>query len=207
MYPVADLFQQAIHNHHNSMTEALSAIINVTFSQLSPTDRLFIEDGHLGIYCVQEYTTTRFTNIPNPTGVVRPATPIPGKTGRYGVLICAVLDSALRCYQLFPMRTECVYSEELGEVFRPLFMPNGSAAATFVNHKQHLEGRLDIQAYRANTAPRSYSKSAFFIRKIGEFNPSSASAAPPLAEPLLSFHAKRSNQRPYCKREPLFHCR
>ncbi|WLG47580.1 hypothetical protein [Pseudomonas sp. FP1740] len=204
MYPVADLSQQAIHNHHNSMTEALSAIINVTFSQLSPTDRLFIEDGHLGIYCVQEYTTTRFTNIPNPTGVVRPATPIPGKTGRYGVLICAVLDSALRCYQLFPMRTECVYSEELSEVFRPLFMPSGSAAATFVNHKQHLEGRLDIQAYRANTAPRSYSKSAFFIRKTGEFNPSSASAAPPSPNRYFRSTRKEAISDLIAKENPYF---
>jgi hypothetical protein len=175
LYPVAGLFQQAIHNHHSSMTQALSAIINVTFSQLSLTDRSFIEDGHLGIYCVQEYTTTRFTNIPNPTGAVRPATPTPGKTARYGVLICAVLDSELRCYQLFPMRTECVFSEELSEVFRPLFMANGSAAATFVNHREHLGGRLDIEAYRTNTPPRSYAQSAFFIRKIGEFKPSPAS--------------------------------
>ncbi|PQP00583.1 hypothetical protein C5612_21740 [Pseudomonas frederiksbergensis] len=204
MYPVADLFQQAIHNHHNSMTEALSAIINVTFSQLSPTDRSFIEDGHLGIYSVQEYTTTRFTNIPNPTGVARPTTPVPGKTGRYGVLICAVLDSELRCYQLFPMRTECVYSEELGEVFRPLFMASGSAVATFVNHKHHLEGRLDIQAYRANTAPRSYSRSAFFIRKIGEFNPSSASADTPSPNRYFRSTRKEAISDLIAKENPYF---
>ncbi|MFS2069257.1 hypothetical protein ACEN9D_10905 [Pseudomonas sp. CT11-2] len=203
LYPIAGLFEQAIHNHYNSMTEALSAIIKVTFSQLSLTDRSFIEDGHLGLYCVQEYTTTRFTNIPNPTGAVRPATPTPGKTGRYGVIICAVLDSELRCYQLFPMRTECVYSEELSEVFRPLFMASGSAAATFVNHKQHLEGRLDIQAYQANTAPRSYAKSAFFIRKIGEFNPS-ASADTTTPNPYFRSTRKEAISNLIAKENPYF---
>ncbi|WP_019579338.1 hypothetical protein [Pseudomonas mandelii] len=204
MYPVADLFQQAIHNHYNSMTEALSAIINVTFSQLSLTDRSFIEDGHLGIYCVQEYTTTRAPYIPGWPGVVRPATPTPGKTARYGVLICAVLHSELRCYQLFPMRTECVFSEELSEVFRPLVMANGPiAGATFVDHQQHLEGRLDIQAYRANTAPRSYSKSAFFIHKIGEFNPS-ASADTTTPNPYFRSTRKEAISNLIAKENPYF---
>lgn len=203
LYPIAGLFQQAIHNHYNSMTKALSAIVNVTFSQLSLTDRSFIEDGHLGLYCVQEYTTTRFTNTPNPTGVVRPVTPIPGKTGRYGVLICAVLDSEFRCYQLFPIRTECVYSEELSEMLRPLFMASGSAVATFMNHKQHLGGQLDIQAYQANTAPRSYAKSAFFIHKIGEFTPS-ASADTTTPNPYFRSTRKEAISNLIAKENPYF---
>ncbi|MGL6241549.1 hypothetical protein [Pseudomonas sp.] len=177
LYPVAGLYEQVIHNHHIAMTDALSAIIKVTFSQLGLLDRQFIEEGHLGLYCVQDYTTTRFTDIANPVHATRPLTPLPGKTGRYGVLICAALDSELRCYQLFPMRMECVYSEELSKIFRPLVMTDGATAkAVFVDHKSPLEGRLDIQAFRANTAPRSDYKSAFFIRKIGEFNTSSADA-------------------------------
>lgn len=177
LQPAADLYKEAIQAHHTSMTDALSAIIKITFSQMNLVDKQFIEEGHLGIYCVQGYTTTRFENLPNPTHVIRPVTPIPGKTGRFGVLICAALNSELRCYQLFPMRMECTFSEELSKLLLPIVMNNGTTTeANFVDHKKHLEGHLDIRAYRENSAPRSYQKSAFFIRKLGEFNTSSADA-------------------------------
>lgn len=182
LQPVTDLYKEAINHHHTSMTEALSATIKITFSQMGLVDKQFIEEGHLGVYCVQKYKTTRFEDFPNPTHVVRPVTTYPGKTGRYGVLICAALNSELRCYQLFPMRMECTYSEELSKLLRPLLMNNGTPAeANFVDHNRHLKGRLDIRAYQENTAPRSYANSAFFIRKVGEFNalPANADASTP----------------------------
>ncbi|MFJ7281395.1 hypothetical protein [Pseudomonas sp. NPDC099000] len=177
LHPVADLYEHAIHNHHNAMREAISATINIALSQVRPLDRQFIEDSHLGIYCVQEHTTTRFPDLPNPVGAARPLTPLPGKTGRYGVLLCAILDSKIRCYQLFPMRMECTFNEELSEMFRPLLTADDFATeATFVNQKELLRAPLDMRAYKENIEPRNNARSDLFILKIGEHKASTNGA-------------------------------
>jgi hypothetical protein len=177
LYPVADLYEHAIHNHHNAMMEAMAATINIALSQRRPLDRQFIEDGHLGVYCVQDYTTTRFPDLPNPVGAVRPLTPLAGKTGRYGVLLCAVLDSKVRCYQLFPLRMECKFSEELSDAIRPLVTANDFATeANFVDQKELLRAPLDMRAFRENIEPRNNARSDLFILKIGEFKPSADDA-------------------------------
>ncbi|EJM17775.1 hypothetical protein PMI21_02484 [Pseudomonas sp. GM18] len=177
LYPVANLYEHAIHNHHNAIMEAMAATINIAFSQLRPLDRQFIEDGHLGVYCVQEHTTTRFPELPNPGHIVRPLTSLPGKTGRYGVLLCAVLDSKIRCYELFPLRMECKFSEELSDAIRPLVTANDFVTeANFVDQKELLRAPLDMRAYRENIEPRNNARSDLFILKIGEFKASANDA-------------------------------
>ncbi|MEO8644473.1 MAG: hypothetical protein ABI447_23905, partial [Pseudomonas sp.] len=50
LYPVADLYETAVHNHYNDLISGLSTTIRYVFSQLEESNRRFIEHGRLAIY-------------------------------------------------------------------------------------------------------------------------------------------------------------
>lgn len=193
LYPANHLYEEAINRHHSAITEALASNIEVTLSQLPLNEAAFIEYGAVGIYCIEQYTTTRFPTLPTPGGIVRPLTALPGETGRYGVILCAHMDSQVRCYELFPLRLECRFNPELESVFRPLVTHEGNGRKVeFVDREKFDNVSLDVQAYLQNQPPRSNARSRIFIRKIGEFQASLDTAAPTSTNPF--FRSTRKEQ-------------
>lgn len=205
LYPVTELYNDAIHQHHNAITEALASNIEVTLSQLPPNEALFIENGALGIYCVEQYTTTRFPTLPTPGGVIRPATPLAGDTGRFGVILCAHLNAQVRCYELFPLRLECRANPKLESAFRSLVKPaqNGHTV-NFSSDERFERVDLDVGAYSKNQAPRDNVQSRLFVRKIGEFQASADTAAPISPTPFFRSPRKQAISQLIAENNPYF---
>jgi hypothetical protein len=172
LYPANDLYEEAISRYAQQMQAAMECNINVAFSQLRPRDRGFIENAHLAIYCVQQFTRPHYPTLPTPGGItpVRPA--VAGDTGRFGIIICAVIQAEVRCYELFPLKSQCRLSEKLTSVFTALVKPDGLDNATdFTSREQFDDLPIDITAYLSNSEPRT-TQSKAFIRKVGEFKES-----------------------------------
>ena len=106
LYPVADLYETAVYNHYSDLISGLSTTIRYVFSQLEESNRRFIEHGRLAIYRVEAYKQNFYAgSIPEATRE---------RTGRYGVIICAEYQGTLvRCFELFPLRSECRSAPEL----------------------------------------------------------------------------------------------
>jgi len=205
LYPVADLYEEAINRHHSATTEALASNIEVTLSQLSRSEASFIEYGAVGIYCIEEYNTTRFPTLPSPGGIPRPLTPIPGETGRYGVILCAQMNSQVRCFELFPLRLECRLNPKLESVFRPLVTQEGNGRKVkFAGREKFDNVPLDIRAYLQNQAPRSNAQSRMFIRKIGEFQAPSATTVSSVENPFFRSARKEALSKLIAEENPYF---
>ncbi|MEO4016760.1 hypothetical protein [Pseudomonas rossensis] len=184
LYPVADLYETAVHNHYNQLISGLSTTIRYVFSQLEKSDKRFIEHGRLAIYRVEAYKQHIYIgSIPEATRE---------RTGRYGVIICAEYQGTLvRCFELFPLRSECRSTPELREkVGQYLFTyEQDGTRGNFVKDNGLLDAPLDLDAYFKNAAPRSDTTSSVFVRKIGEFD--SASHPTHSSKPLAYFNAER----------------
>ncbi|MET0776475.1 MAG: hypothetical protein ABWZ65_13475 [Pseudomonas mandelii] len=158
MPPVAELYEPVFDDHIDAMTSALSASINIAFSQLRPLDRQFIEEGHLAIYQINTW---------GPEGLDGDV-PL-GERGAYGTFIYARKDSQLRCYELFPLRMECVLNKELTEHYR---LNGGSTgfANEYPEKPLFRDAPIDARAYFKNLPPRSGQSSQVIFHKLGEFN-------------------------------------
>ncbi|MGF6129198.1 hypothetical protein QF019_004426 [Pseudomonas frederiksbergensis] len=167
LFPVADLYETAVHSHYNDLIAGLSTTIRFVFSQLTQSNRKFIEHGRLAIYRVEAYKPHFVAgSIPEATR---------DRTGRYGVIICAELQGTLvRCFELFPLRSECRSTPELREkVGKYLFAyDQDGTRSNFVEDNSLQDAPLDLDAYFKNAAPRSDATSSVFVRKIGEFDSS-----------------------------------
>jgi len=174
LYPATQLHEEAVHAHHAGLVTALISNIEVALSQVDPEFSAHLEDGVLGIYRVEQYTTTNFPTLPTPGGITRPQTPVPGEAGRFGVIICARRGSSTRCFELFPLRMECRVNLELERTFSALVSADANAQVTFADQRKHFEEvALDARAYLSNVEPRAGIRSRVFIRKIGELTDSS----------------------------------
>lgn len=184
LFPAADMYETAVHDHYNTLTSSLSVIIRSVFSQLTESDRRFIEHGRLGIYRIEEYQP-HFSaqSIPEATRE---------RTGRYGVIICAEYQGALvRCYELFPLRLECRSTPQLRDtVAKFLFTYEADETrGNFVKDNGLLAMPLDLDAYFRNTAPSSDVTSNLYVRKIGEFERSSHASQS--GKPMAYFNSER----------------
>ncbi|RON50471.1 hypothetical protein BK666_04915 [Pseudomonas frederiksbergensis] len=184
LFPVADLYETAVHNHYNDLIAGLSTTIRYVLSQLTQSNRKFIEHGRLAIYRVEAYKPHFDAgSIPEATRE---------RTGRYGVIIGAELQGTLvRCFELFPLRSECRSTPELREkVGKYLFAyDEDGTRSNFVEDNSLLDAPLDLDAYFKNAAPRSDATSSVFVRKIGEFD---SSWHPTHADrPMAYFNAER----------------
>jgi hypothetical protein len=184
LYPVAGLYETAVHNHYNDLISGLSTTIRYVFSQLEESNRRFIEHGRLAIYRLEAYKQHfNVGSIPEATRE---------RTARYGVIICAEYQGMLvRCFELFPLRSECRSTPELREtVGQYLFSyEKDGTRYKFVEDNGLLDTPLDLDAYFKNAAPRSDTKSSVFVRKIGEFG--SASHRTHANKPMAYFNAER----------------
>ncbi|HEX4549569.1 hypothetical protein [Pseudomonas sp.] len=173
LYPATQLHEEAVHAHHAGLVTALISNIEVALSQVDPGFSAHLEDGVLGIYRVEPYTTTNFPTLPTPGGITRPQTPVPGEAGRFGVIICARRGSSTRCFELFPLRMECRVNLDLERTFSALVSVDADAQVTFADQRKHFEEvALDARAYLSNVEPREGIRSRVFIRKIGELRDS-----------------------------------
>jgi hypothetical protein len=184
LYPVAELYEAVVHNHYNKLISGLSTTIRYVFSQLEESDKRFIEHGRLAIYRVEAYKLRLGTGpIPEATRE---------RTARYGVIICAEYQGTLvRCFELFPLRSECRSAPELREkIGQYLFTyEQDGTRGNFVEDNGLVDAPLDLDAYFENVAPRSDTKSTVFVRKIGEFD--SASHPTHSSKPMAYFNAER----------------
>ena len=184
LYPVAELYETAVHNHYNNLIAGLSTTIRYVFSQMEKSDKRFIEHGRLAIYRLEAYKQRLGTGpIPEATRE---------RTGRYGVIICAEYQGTLvRCFELFPLRSECRSTPELREeVGKYLFAyEQDGTRSRFVEDNGLLDAPLDLDAYFNNAVPRNDAVSKVFVRKIGEFD--SASHPTHSNEPMAYFNAER----------------
>jgi hypothetical protein len=184
LYPVAELYETAVHNHYNKLIFGLSTTIRYAFSQMEKSDKRFIEHGRLAIYRVEAYKQHIYAgSIPEATRE---------RTGRYGVIICAEYQGTLiRCFELFPLRSECRSAPELREkIGQYLFTyEQDGTRGNFVEDNGIVDAPLDLEAYFENAAPRSDTKSSVFVRKIGEFD--SASHPTHSSKPMAYFNAER----------------
>lgn len=172
LYPANDLYEEAINRFSMRMQAAMECNINVAFSQLRPRDRGFIENAHLAIYCVQQSIWTDFARLPTFGGITPERAAIPGDTGRFGIIICAVIHSEIRCYELFPLKSQCRFNEKLTSAFTGLVKPDGLDKPTdFTSREKFDRLPIDVKAYLSNSEPRDTHSKAF-IRKVGEFQES-----------------------------------
>ncbi|KAA0995209.1 hypothetical protein FQ192_09130 [Pseudomonas sp. ANT_J12] len=169
LYPVPNLFDEATHDHYTGMVEATASNINIALSQLTIKDREFIENGHLALYAVQVYNreTTRPSGYPGVNSTIGVHA---GETYRFGMVIGASLNSTVRCYELFPLRAQCRFNERLTTILSPLVLPDG---VRYVETASTQNAPIDLKAYSANEAPEEGKTGRFFIKKIGDFEPSS----------------------------------
>jgi hypothetical protein len=169
LYPASELHEEAVHTHHTGLTTALASNIEVALSQVDPAFSGYLEDGVLGIYRVDRYTTTNFPELPTYGGILRPQTPVPGESGKFGVIICARRGLSMRCFELFPLRMECRVNLDLEKTFSALVSVDNNAEVIFADQHKHFEDvALDARAYLTNVEPREGIRSRVFIRKIGE---------------------------------------
>jgi hypothetical protein len=184
LYPVADLYETAVHNHYSDLISGLSTTIRYVFSQLEESNRRFIEHGRLAIYRVEAYKQHFYAgSIPEATRE---------RTGRYGVIICAEYQGTLvRCFELFPLRSECRSAPELREKVGQYLFTYGQDGirGNFIEDNSFQNAPLDLDAYLENAAPRSDTTSSVFVRKIGEFD--SASHPTLSNKPMAYFNAER----------------
>ncbi|MCF4994683.1 hypothetical protein GIW70_13375 [Pseudomonas syringae] len=205
LLPINELYEPVVYKHFTQIIDALSDNIEIALSQLHPYMAAYIEHGALGIYSVQEYTTTRFETAPGRPGIIRPETPLPGETGRYGVIICAQVYNKLRCFELFPLRMECRYNPKLADVFRPLVSEDFGGQETTFTDKAKLEGvPLDVTAYLQNAGPRANINSKLFIRKIGEFKSNNEAVDPAYPAPFFRSRRKEELARLIGEENPYF---
>lgn len=165
LYPVADLYETATGSHFEATLEGLTRNIQIAVSQLDPEDAASIEQGAVGVYCVQpmDYRPARATG----RGGVSPAYYLPGEKGRYGVVICVQHLNAIKCFELFPLRMECRYSPSLDETFGPLVSGTYFGLdSRFAETKEFETVPVDLEAYLKNLAPRSNRHSRIAVRRI-----------------------------------------
>lgn len=180
MPPVAELYEPVFDDHIDTMTHALSASINIAFSQLRPLDRQFIEEGYLAIYQVNSWGPGGLD------GVV----PL-GERGPYGVIIYARKDSQIRGYELFPLRMECVVNKQLTEAYW-LKGVDIDFEKSYPEKRVFHEAPIDDEAYYKNLAPRSDQRSQVIFHKLGEFNVPSDNTD--TTSPNRYFRSQRKNE-------------
>lgn len=206
LYPANHLYEEAINCHYNQLKTGLSANIRFAITQLEASNRKFFEHGRLAIFRVQEYITSYAHND----------RPIPGREsiGRYGVIICAVVGPLIRCYELFPLRSECRFNQVLKDQVSPAmfsYWKDTGRRADFVEENGVLDAPLDLDAYFKNAEPRSDVKSRFFIRKLGEFEEPSNSISSKTAishffsERLMAISELIAEENPFITKEELMH--
>ncbi|MHC8344436.1 hypothetical protein [Pseudomonas sp. RT6P73] len=162
MQAVTELFDPVFDTYIEAMTSALSASIKIAFSQLRPLDRQFIEEGHLAIYQIYSWGPGGLDGI----------VPL-GEKGPYGTIIYARKDSQIRCYEVFPLRMECVENKQLTEDYW-LKGIDSSFEQNYPEKRVFSEAPIDDSAYYKNQAPRSDQRSQVIFYKLGEFNLPSA---------------------------------
>ncbi|WJK12129.1 hypothetical protein [Pseudomonas fluorescens] len=168
LFPVTELYETETASHFDAVLDGLTRNIQIAISQLFPEDAASIEDGAIGVYCVQQmnYKPARVTGRYG----ISPATYIPGETGRYGVILCVQHGYAIKCFELFPLRMECRHNPDLETLFNPLVSGSVFQLDTrFTDQKQLERAPVDLQAYLQNVTPRANVKSRIQIRKIGAF--------------------------------------
>ncbi|WP_223520869.1 Fic family protein [Pseudomonas sp. GL-B-19] len=167
LFPIADIYEEAIDKYYRETTEALTSNIVIALSQLKPEDADYVEYGALDIYCIRQYTKTTFSAAR--PGIVTDPVVAPGTTGRFGVILCAKWRDNVRCYEVFPLRLECNPNQQLEPLFRPLLGRNLNDFEPDVAHHKVIENiPVDVDAYLQNLEPRDNAHSKVFIRKIGE---------------------------------------
>ncbi|MFJ7792954.1 hypothetical protein [Pseudomonas sp. NPDC096950] len=206
LYPANHLYEEAINRNYNQLKTGLSANIRFAITQLEASNRKFFEHGRLAIFRVQEYITSYAHND----------RPIPGRKsiGRYGVIICAVYGPLIRCYELFPLRSECRLNQALKDQVSPAmfsYWKDSGRRADFVDDNGLLNAPLDLDAYFKNAEPRSDVKSRFFIRKLGEFDEPSHSISSKTAisyffsERLMAISELIAEENPFITKDELMH--
>lgn len=190
LYPVAHLYEEAIHAHFSGLTAALSTTIRFIFSQMEESNRKFIEQAHLGIYQVNEVKTN--INYRPSAGFIFTTPPEhlqPEKDpARHGIIICAVIGPLTRCYELFPMRLECRLRQDLRSVVAPRLISHW-ADEDFNQQTLITNAPVDLDAYLKNVEPRDGVNSSFYLTRIGEFKTSTHPTQS--SNPVRYFSAER----------------
>lgn len=181
LFPIADIYEEAIDKYYREITEALTSSIVIALSQLNPEDADYLEHGALDIYCIRQYTKLTFSATR--PGIVTKPVVAPGTTGRFGVILCAKWRDNVRCYEVFPLRLECNSNQQLEPLFRPLLGRNlNDFEPDVADHKVIENIPVDVDAYLQNLDPRDNVHSKVFIRKIGQLKApldDADSASPP----------------------------
>ncbi|UQS17477.1 hypothetical protein [Pseudomonas sp. HS6] len=203
LFPVQELYETAISDYFSGITEALASNIEVALSKVLPEDAGDLEYGALGIYALQtiEYRPESASGRP---GVTVPAAELPGKTGRYGVIICTqYAHNRVACFELFPMRMECRYNRDLEPFLAPLVSGNYYDLDTRFADRKKLENvPIDIQAYQQNVDPRDTAKSRFYLRKIGELKAPTGEADPDYPTPFFRSPRKEALSKLIAEKNP-----
>lgn len=203
LFPVEELYESAVSDYSNGITDALTHNLEIALSQVEPTEAGPLEYGALGVYALRkiDYRAESASGRP---GVTIPAAELPGDTGRYGVIVCAQFThNTIACFELFPMRMECRYNPGLEDFFEPLVSGNYHDLDTRFAKTGKLENApVDLQAYLQNVAPRSNIKSRFYLQKLGELKAPTGDADPDYPTPSFRSLRKETLSRFIAENNP-----
>ncbi|MGF6209035.1 hypothetical protein [Pseudomonas frederiksbergensis] len=173
LYPVANLYEEAIHNHYNQMTAGLAVNIKYAFSQMEEGHRKFIEQGRLAIYQINKIKY--YTNYRPSAGNVITTPPQQTKpeedAARHGLIIFAVIGPLIRCYELFPMRLECRFRQDFSTTVASKLISHW-IDENYSERELLLKAPIDLDAYVKNIAPRDGIHSDVYLTRIADLEES-----------------------------------
>lgn len=162
---ISDVYELAINQYHDDMTQALENNIVQTLSQMQREDSLLLEHGKLGIYRVKKATVHHSRYDPN---VDRTLRPVRGEFGRFGFILCVANGLNVRCFELFPLRMECTRNPQLESHFASLV---SGTSLTFADNGAWEKAPLDVMASLKNNPREPDKYENIYVEKMAEFKP------------------------------------
>lgn len=163
-----ELYKEAFDEYFPNLQRATTIALTVALSQMAEKDRLRLEFGTLSFYTVRRKFSDHATRE---TQRLRDK-----HRGRYGVIICAELNSKRYYYELFTLRAECKPRHDLRDVFLKTaieyFDPTEYADKDQMqNQTQAMLWPLDIDAYVNGTQAKDVTSTVVVEKLWASFEP------------------------------------
>ncbi|KAE9642763.1 hypothetical protein [Pseudomonas sp. PB106] len=162
---ISDVYEQAVTQYHDGITQALENNIVQALSQMHREDAVLLEHGKLGIYRVKK---ARMLYSVDGSKLIKIPVPASGEGGRFGFILCAATGLKVRCYELFPLRIECTRNPQLESHFASLV--SGTSLA-FAADGAWEGAPLDVMAFLQNNAREQDKYDDIHVEKMAEFEP------------------------------------